>query len=570
MPEQSLLTRVSITLAGGASGTVAHGIEWPGQGAVAPDLVTPVTAASPIRVDSVAATNLTCTNTSAAPATAQFVCERFHTGSGRETAFPAGNVALGNGLGAAPVDAPYLLDGAYPGLFAGVNVRALAADLNFSRASDGLRFISLSTTLGSVGLGDNAQAASQLFIGFPTLPVVPNANGFYVDIRPALTEAAAGAHTILAGVQIRALNITNGGATTAWSASLYVQGPPTGGTNPYSFWTGAGSWRADLGANQKVYVDATTTSHTDTTGALDIDMRTGTAGATGVDVSLVATDDVANRTTILARAVQAGVGALGNRIAVFSALAVGAAGDTNQGYVAYGAMDFVDAGGAGVGAAFDVGNNWDYALRALSGSIEFLDTAGLIRTTRTVPGAGQDMEIAAAGAVGAGPFNGGDVVLYGGAQIGGGTDGCVKVRTGAGAPGSLIAAQNNLYVEGSLEVDSAAVFDGNLRNTSARRLYWAVVDATPFDATGGTYHYLAVVTAVAARTINLPTAASVGAGYILLVKDRSGNAAVRNITLQPNGTDQIDNGGAGVATVINVNYAALVLVSDGVSNWEIN
>lgn len=71
------------------------------------------------------------------------------------------------------------------------------------------------------------------------------------------------------------------------------------------------------------------------------------------------------------------------------------------------------------------------------------------------------------------------------------------------------------------------------------------------DTTGGTV------------TITLPSAATVGAGTVIIVKDASGAAVTNNITVAPNGADTIDGG---TYSIIDT-YASVTFVSDGTNKW---
>lgn len=64
-------------------------------------------------------------------------------------------------------------------------------------------------------------------------------------------------------------------------------------------------------------------------------------------------------------------------------------------------------------------------------------------------------------------------------------------------------------------------------------------------------------------TANLPTAASVGMGKLLIVKDESGTAASNNITIDGNGAETIDGS---LTIAITANYGVAKLYCDG-SNW---
>ena len=67
----------------------------------------------------------------------------------------------------------------------------------------------------------------------------------------------------------------------------------------------------------------------------------------------------------------------------------------------------------------------------------------------------------------------------------------------------------------------------------------------------------------AARTINLPAAATAGAGKVYIIKDESGAAGTNNITADANASETIDGA---TTKVINSNYGVLRLICDG-TNW---
>lgn len=81
-----------------------------------------------------------------------------------------------------------------------------------------------------------------------------------------------------------------------------------------------------------------------------------------------------------------------------------------------------------------------------------------------------------------------------------------------------------------------------------------------------TFVYLIVNTS-ASRNITLPSAASVSAGRIYIVKDSSGLSNTNNITITASGADTVD--GQSTQT-LNTNYGSLTLVTDGSSNWYIS
>jgi hypothetical protein len=89
--------------------------------------------------------------------------------------------------------------------------------------------------------------------------------------------------------------------------------------------------------------------------------------------------------------------------------------------------------------------------------------------------------------------------------------------------------------------------------------------ASPYAVLEGDY-YIGVDTSGGAVTINLQAAATAAEGKVLIVKDESGDAGASNITVDPNGTEQIDEGGAGTPVTISSNFGSITLITDG-SNW---
>jgi len=75
-----------------------------------------------------------------------------------------------------------------------------------------------------------------------------------------------------------------------------------------------------------------------------------------------------------------------------------------------------------------------------------------------------------------------------------------------------------------------------------------------------------VTSTAAARTITLPLANAVPAGWQTTVKDESGGALTNNITIARAGADTIDGA---TSNVINLNYGSRTVYSDGVSKWFI-
>jgi len=86
-----------------------------------------------------------------------------------------------------------------------------------------------------------------------------------------------------------------------------------------------------------------------------------------------------------------------------------------------------------------------------------------------------------------------------------------------------------------------------------------IITATTSD------YYIGVDTSSAAKTVNLPAAATAGQGFVLVIKDESGNAATRNITIDANASELIDGA---LTQVVNTNYGSVSLMCSG-SAWFI-
>lgn len=87
------------------------------------------------------------------------------------------------------------------------------------------------------------------------------------------------------------------------------------------------------------------------------------------------------------------------------------------------------------------------------------------------------------------------------------------------------------------------------------------VTSTPYTALVAN-EFFAVDTSTA-KEIDLLSAGTYGKGRIIIVKDVTGSAGTNNITIDPNGTEKIDGGAAGVPITISTNYGSVTLISDG-------
>lgn len=118
--------------------------------------------------------------------------------------------------------------------------------------------------------------------------------------------------------------------------------------------------------------------------------------------------------------------------------------------------------------------------------------------------------------------------------------------------------RNNAYIVSERENPKDFLFEVENMNFNFREIT-ANTTANANDRVIG----VKTTTAEASVTINLPPAATVRTGFVLIVKDTEGSAADYNIVVDAYGSETID----GAATfTITKNYAAINFVTNG-SNW---
>ncbi len=94
----------------------------------------------------------------------------------------------------------------------------------------------------------------------------------------------------------------------------------------------------------------------------------------------------------------------------------------------------------------------------------------------------------------------------------------------------------------------------------------AALSIETFGATGDIADDSTLVLATTGGiTLTLPVAATVGAGFVVYIKDRDGNAAVDPVTIEGDGAETIDGN---LTFPVDSNYQSVTLVSDG-SNWSV-
>ena len=79
---------------------------------------------------------------------------------------------------------------------------------------------------------------------------------------------------------------------------------------------------------------------------------------------------------------------------------------------------------------------------------------------------------------------------------------------------------------------------------------------------------LLVNTLFTSKIVYLPAISTVNAGSIYYIKDICGNAATLPIYIYPSGTDTLENSSA-TYTILNINFGAVMVTPDGISNWMI-
>ena len=131
----------------------------------------------------------------------------------------------------------------------------------------------------------------------------------------------------------------------------------------------------------------------------------------------------------------------------------------------------------------------------------------------------------------------------------------VSYTAGAGIDGYVMTYNNT---SGNWEAQVASGGGGGFT-------YTAITSASSPVSGAASTHYSAD-TSGGAITINLPALSGVTAGLELRVKLKT---AGNNLILSPNGTDQVELGGAGTNYTLTVQNQAVTLVSDGSSNWEV-
>jgi hypothetical protein len=129
----------------------------------------------------------------------------------------------------------------------------------------------------------------------------------------------------------------------------------------------------------------------------------------------------------------------------------------------------------------------------------------------------------------------------------------------AGAANLVWDSTNN-----KLAVGTSTLGATTLDVQGSYRVKRTVYSTTP-NTIGATDYYVAITGPASARVVNLPAASTTG--RLIIIADESGTAGVNNITITRAGADTINGA---TSYVINQNYGAVALISDGTSLWTVN
>ncbi len=222
----------------------------------------------------------------------------------------------------------------------------------------------------------------------------------------------------------------------------------------------------NLGAAEKVYLDGTTITHTNTAGLLDINVTTATAGVTSIDVSTTLTADVDNVYGIKSTFISTAAGTTEKVGGPFLADIQGHAGDNDDRIHSALIMTGTKNGGnSNLDALVIKGPEWDNIITAEKGNITFSGYNAVILAEADAPGNGPELRIQAGNGDDngeAGDWNGGNMYMYGGAKANAGVDGnTVLAHNSATAIGGVGIRRPPVAGEG-LGVAGKTVLDGDV------------------------------------------------------------------------------------------------------------
>lgn len=141
-----------------------------------------------------------------------------------------------------------------------------------------------------------------------------------------------------------------------------------------------------------------------------------------------------------------------------------------------------------------------------------------------------------------------------------GTSNRLSITNGNGVSGNPTFDVDANYVGQSTITTTGTVTTGTW---NAPIQYKTVTKTADYTMVAGDC-WIAITNTLAPRTITLPSASAVGAGYIVFVSDETGAAAANNITVTRAGGDNIDGG---TTSVIATGYGVKGFKSNGSAKW---
>lgn len=128
---------------------------------------------------------------------------------------------------------------------AGFKTDTTAATSNFNVAGGGAA--TSTTTSSDLLFGGAAQVRYRAISRGTTFTTASVGDSYasWIFGTQGFTEAASGTHALAAQAVFKAISITAGAATTTNTATVYIEGAATGGTNNYALWVDAGMNRLD-------------------------------------------------------------------------------------------------------------------------------------------------------------------------------------------------------------------------------------------------------------------------------------------------------------------------------------
>jgi hypothetical protein len=138
--------------------------------------------------------------------------------------------------------------------------------------------------------------------------------------------------------------------------------------------------------------------------------------------------------------------------------------------------------------------------------------------------------------------------------------------TGASNANSVYVVSGNLYYTNGSGIAVQVTSGGSVVSTPANTvsLEYISVNTNLAINPSDTFVTLGVDT-TASRTITLPLASAVVTGRIYIIKDATGDSNANPITLDADGSDQIDGA---ASQNLSSDYGAWMVQTDGVSNWS--